>query len=1054
MGMAMSYSYAQVPISGIVKDASGEVIPGVNILEVGTQNGVSTTISGTYNLTVTGPKSVLRVSYLGYHTQEIRVGQRAIIDVVLEPGALSIDEVVVTALGLERISRELGYPVQEIGEVNEVQATNLLDNLSGKLAGVTINQGATGVGSTSRIFIRGESSFTNNNPLFVVDGTPINNNTIVNFTNDAAAGFQEVDFGNGGMEVSPEDIATVSVLKGPGAAALYGTRASNGVILITTKRGMPGKANLEFNSTTMIDRAFRLPQFQNSYGQGNSGQFEFVDGLGAGTNDNITYSWGPAFGNGLQIPQFDSPVTLPNGTVVRGGDVAVHGGQAIPASDFVAYPDNLKNFYQTGVTAINNLAFSQGTEKGNYRVSVSDLRSESIIPGVNYSRQNVGTRFQLKPTKHLEFTSTIQYIRSGSDNRPANGYGSENANYSLVAWGPRSLNIAALKDYWQPGLEGVQQYSFNYNFFDNPYLILQENRNAFTRDRVFGNVAISLWLGKHLKATIRTGMDYSTELRTFRRAYSSNRFRNGAYAEHAVSYRENNTDVLLNYFDQWEDFQVEFTGGANRLDQRFNTQQVQTVALAQPGIYRLSNAAVPLEVFQLDASKRINSVYGIAKVGYRGFAYLEVTGRQDWSSALATPTSSANTGFFYPSVASSFVFSELIDLPLKTDFAKLRLSWSQVGNDTDPFQTAGVFQAQTPVSGAPTFSGQNTIANSNLLPEQTSAWELGLAWSFLNSRVNIDASVYRATTRNQIISLPISISSGYNEQVVNGGKVLSQGIEVFAGVDWMNPTDEFQWNTGFNFSTNVTTVEELPISEGRLTLAYSRVYDNVNQTVWYQVAKGGRIGDMYGTGYLKNEAGEFIIDENGRYIVDDELKLLGNYNPDFVLGIQNSLTYGNWHFNFLLDWRQGGAIVSRTLSLGAVGGQLIETEVRPAQGIIAQGVINAGTEDNPRYQPNTKAVSAESYYRQFYNRNHEENNVYNASYLKLREFSLGYNVPMPSGSTQLRVALIGRNLFAISEIPHFDPEQSAVQGQRFLGGVEDMSYATTRSLGLKVNVSF
>ncbi|MEL6534066.1 MAG: SusC/RagA family TonB-linked outer membrane protein [Bacteroidota bacterium] len=1057
MGLALGYAHAQSRISGTITDkSSGEPLPGVNIQWVGTTQGTSTDAQGNYVLEVDNPETaVLKFSFIGYTAQEIPLQGRTQLSLSMEEAILDYkNEVIVTALGLERYSRDLGYPIQQLKneEISQVKAVNFLDNLSGKVAGVTINQGATGVGSTSRISIRGEASFTNNNPLFVVDGTPINNNTIVNFTNDAAAGFQEVDFGNGAMDVNPEDIESVSVLKGPGAAALYGTRASNGVVLITTKQGRKRQGiGISVNSTTFLDQAFQLPRFQNSYGQGNSGQFEFVDGLGGGTNDNITYSWGPAFADNLSIPQFDSPVTLPDGTTVRGGDVTVHGGEEITPTAFSAHPDNLKNFYRTGYTTINNVALDAGNQWGSYRLSVTDLRSESIIPGVNYDRQNVSARLNFQPVDRLSVNASVNYIRSGSDNRPSNGYGSENVNYSLVAWGPRSLNTSALQDYWQPGLENLQQYSFNYTFFDNPYFILLENRNAFGRDRLFGNINASYRITDFLKATVRTGTDYSNELRTFRRAYSTNRFRNGAYAEHTVQYRENNTDASLQYVQDFDGWYLDVYAGANRMDQRFSTQQTQAVALAQPGIFRLSNAAVPLEIFQLDARKRINSVYGIAKAGFRDFLFVEVTGRNDWSSALATPSSSENASFFYPSVSSAFIPSEVWQLGNAVDLWKVRASWSQVGNDTDPFQTAGVFQPQTPVNGAPTFSEQNSIANANLLPERTSAWEFGTELSLLNGRVNLDLTYYNAVTENQIISLPISITSGYNEQVVNGGQVRSQGWEALAQVDWFR-SGAFRWNTGFNFSRNVTTVEELPLEEGRLTLAYSRVYDNVNQTVWYQVEEGGRIGDMYGTGYLRNENGDFVIDENGRYIVDNELQLLGNYTPDFILGVHNQFNYGNWGLNFLLDWRQGGILVSRTLALAGVGGQLEETEIRPTEGIIAEGVVNTGTAENPVWEPNTTAVTAEQYYRQFYDRNHEENNVYDASYLKLRELSLSYGFQLRGMEGQ--IALLGRNLFAISEIPHFDPEQTAVQQQRFLGGVEDMSYATTRSYGIQLNLSF
>ena len=1050
---------AQETITGIVTDTDGNSIPYVNIVLSGTLTGSTTNENGMYSIDVPSLSGAIEFTVLGYQSKLVPINNRNTINVTLEDSSEILDEVVLTALGFKRETKELGYVVQSLDAkgVTEVKSVNFLDNLSGKLAGVTINQGATGVGSSSKITIRGEASFSNNNPLFIVDGVPINNNSVFNFTNEAASGFQEIDFGNGAMEVNPDDIEEVSVLKGPSAAALYGTRASNGVIIIETKSGKNTKGlGVSYNTSFFVDSAFQLPDFQNEYGQGNSGEFAFVDGLGGGTNDLITYSWGPRLDVGNLIPQYDSPVTLADGSVVRGGDTALYSSIPITPTEFKSNPDNLKNFYETGTTLINNIAISSGFDKGNYRLSFTDLRSESIIPGVNLDRQTLNTRLNFQPIDKLRINSSISYINSNSDNRPSNGYGSENVNYSLVAWGPRSLNINNLKNYWQPGLEGVQQYSFNYTYFDNPYFILYENRNSFNRDRVFGNISASYDITDHITVSFRTGMDYSSELRQLRRAYSSNRFKNGGYAEHDVFFREVNTDFLLNYANQFNDISVDISLGGNRLDQKAFTSQSQTTSLAQPGIFRLSNAASPVEVFEFESNKRINSFYGLAKFGYKDFLFFDITGRNDWSSALATPFSVDNTSFFYPSVSSSFILSEVVDLPKTISFAKLRASWAQVGNDTNPYQTTGAFVAQTPYNGQPTFSNSNIIANPNLQPERTSSFEVGADIRLFGDQFRFDVSYYNALTKDQIISLPIGISSGYTQQVVNGGEVRSKGLEIILGISPVL-SENLKWNSTLNFSTNRSTVESLPQEDGRLTLAYSRIYDSQNQTVFFQVEEGGRVGDMYGTGYLKNNNGEFILTEEGRYIPNNDLQKLGNYNPDFMLGFNNQFNYKNWNLGFLFDWRQGGIIVSRTKALGNVGGQLAETAFRPESGIVPAGVVNTGTEENPVYTTNTVAVSAESYYRQYYDRNHEENNTYDASFLKLRQLSIGYtfdNLSLFNQDATLNVSLIGKNLFAITENPHFDPEQLAVQGQGFISGVEDMSYATTRSIGFKAGFNF
>ncbi len=1046
----------QININGTVIDAAtNKTLTGVSIREKGTSNGTISNQDGSFSLKASNEHTLLIFSFIGYKSQEVEATPS--MSIFLQTDASILDEIVVTALNLKRSGNALGYAVQKLNsrEISEVKSPNFVDNLAGKIAGVSVNQGATGVGSSSKITIRGEASFTNNNPLFVVDGTPINNATNFNFTNAAAAGFQEIDFGNGGMELSQDDIATVTILKGPNSAALYGSRAANGVVLITTKDGSNDTGSgLSFNTSTFIDKPFQLPVFQNKYGQGNSGQFEFVDGLGAGINDNITYSWGPKLDVGLNIPQFDSPVQLTDGRTVRGGDVAVHGGAEISPSPFISHPDNLKNFYGTGVTTINNIAISSNTQRGHFRLSLTDLRSKSYIPGVNLKRKTAVGRFTFNPTDKLNISSSLQYINAQSDNRPANGYGSENINYSLIAWGPRSMNIESLKNYWQPGMEGVQQFSFNYTFFDNPYFILLENRNSFNRDRLFGHITASYQFTDKLSLHISSGMDYSNELRTYRRNFSTNRFKEGAYAAQNVFFREINTNFLINYEKHFGELKADFSIGGNRMDQTATSKQTEALSLAQPGIFNFSNAASPLNVYQFENYKRINSFYGLAKFSFRNFLYLDITGRNDWSSALATPTSTDNVSFFYPSASLSYILSNTIDLPSFLSFAKIRTSWAQVGNDTAPYQTSSAYIAGTSYQSQPTFTNQDIIANANLRPEQTTAFEVGSELRFLDNKIRLDVTYYDALTKDQIISFPVPISSGYKERVVNGGAVRAKGIEVLAGLSLFQKKD-FNWSTYWNFSHSVARVTSLPKGTEKITLAFSGVYDNVNQRVWFQVEEGGRIGDMYGTGYLRNENGDFIIDHEGKYIADNNLQKLGNYNPDFILGWSNEFTYKNWKMSFLFDWRQGGEIVSRTLSLAGVAGQLIETENRPDAGIIAKGVVNTGTTEDPVWQANTTAVSAERYYRQFYDRNHEENNVYDASYLKLRQLSIGYDFKFNGEKiSTFRLSLIGRNLFAWSKIPHFDPEQLAVQGNKFINGVEDMSYPSSRSFGLKIGLNF
>ncbi len=1048
-------------IEGYVYDHDDDMpLVGANVYIETKNKGTVTDFNGYFSIEIEMGDTLL-FSYTGYQEEEVIIKNFEPLVIRLNSGIVCFPELVVTALGLKRDKKALGYSIESLqtGDIQEVKSINFLDNLTGKFSGVQINHGATGVGSSSKIIIRGETSFTNNNPLFVIDGIPINNNTDFNITNEAAAGFQEVDFGNGIMDLHPDDIESVSVLKGPSAAALYGTRASNGVIVIETKNGLNNNdfLGISFSSSLYIDKAFRLPKFQNKYGQGNNGEFEYVDGLGGGTNDNITYSYGPELDAGISIPQYDSPVTLADGTTVRGGDTQIHGGEDIAPTPFVSHPNNLKNFYQTGVTNIQHLAIQGGNKNSDFRFSFSNLNSEAIIPGVDYNRKNVFSKLNFQPNEKLKINTSLQYIYSKSNNRPGSGYGSENMNYALVAWMGRQTNLNPMKDYWQPGLENVQQYSYNYTFFDNPYFTLYENRNSFDRNRLMGMIALNYEIIPSLNFSFRTGMDYSSELRKFRRAFSTNRFKNGAYAEHELSYREMNYDASLNYEKKIDDFSFDLTIGINRLDQKSDNEQIQALALAQPGVFNFSNAAVPLESFVFSGKKRINSIYSLLKLGYKDMVYLDITGRNDGSSALANVNNSKNTSFFYPSFSSSFIVSNMLSLPSSFSFLKLRASWAQVGNDTQPYQTSNVYESQTPFGGLPTLSNQNFIANENLLPEKTTAFEIGMDARWWEDRIRLDATFYSSETKNQILSLPIAQSTGYNQQVVNGGVIQSKGMEVLLELMPVIHQDFF-WKSQFNFSRNVSKLTSLPEGVEQIALGYNRVYDNVNQTVWIIASEGSRIGDIWGTGYLKNENGDFIIGSDGKYIVDNSLKKLGNYNPDFMLGWRNEFKFKNVKIGMVWDWRQGGEMVSRTQALAGVAGQLIETENRPVEGIVAQGVQNIGTTENPNYVQNTTAISAESYYRQFYDRNHEENNVLDASFLKWREFSLTYTLPRNlkfiSWSKKISISLIGKNILAISKIKHFDPEQMAVQGNGFVGGVEDMSYSSTRSFGISFNVDF
>ena len=1060
VGSALSQNpvLPQNTLTGTVVDADGEPLAGATVtLGTTTAGGTVTDLGGRYRLQVPEGTPEICFSYVGQRRDCRPYSGQASLDVTLD-APVGLGEVVVTALGLQRQNAELGYAIQQIDarQIADVPATNFLDNLAAQVAGVSVTTGATGVGSSSLVTIRGEASFSRNTPLYVVDGVPIDNRAVLNVTTEASQGFQEVDFGNGSPEVSPFDVESVTVLKGPAAAALYGTRAANGVVLVTTKTGQatPG-LGISVNSQTTFDRPFRLPEFQNVYGQGRNGQFAYVDGLGGGTNDNITFSYGPRLDAGIVTTQFDSPVRLADGRTVRAGDRALYTTETPTPTPFVSRPDNVADFYGTGVTTHNNLAVSQGFERGDVRLSFTDLRSESFVPGVNFMRNNVAARLNFRPTDRIRVNSSLQYVNSRSDNRPASGYGSENLNYTLIAWLGRSTDLESLRRYWQPGLEGQRQFSFNTTFFDNPFFILHENRNSFSRDRVTGFVSASLALASELELRVRTGLDRSSEDREFRRAFSTNRFARGAYADNALSFSEQNTDVLLTYTeDDWGDLDFAASVGANRLDQRASFAQTQAEALAAPGVYRLTNAAIPLVTTAHRQERRINSAYGLVRAGWRDRVFVDVSGRNDWSSALATGTSAEGTSFFYPSVGVSWIASRDFGLPAAISYLQLRASGAQVGNDTDPYRTGATFLPSTPVGGAPTNTDQLQLPAEGLRPERATAFEVGADVRFFDERLGLDVTAYTQLNEDQILALPTPISSGYESRIVNGGAVRAEGIEAVLSLRGLRRGD-FRYEGALNFNHAVARVVSLPGGDPT-TIAYARVYNSPGQTVFILAEEGGRVGDMYGTGYLRNDAGQYVLTPAGNFIADNTLRKLGNYNPDFQVGLANTLAWRRLSVSALVDWRQGGEIVSRTQALAGYSGQLAITADRPEAGIVIPGVVNVGTPEAPNYQPNTTAITAENYYITYYNREHEQHNTLDATFVKLRELRLGYDL----AGTRLpwlqeaSVALVGRNLAMWSPVKLFDPEQFAAQGQGFVRGVEDMSYPTPRSVGLSLTASF
>ncbi len=1046
--LASFVAHSQTVFTGTVLDENQVPLPGATVVVKGTTNGVATDFDGNFKIEMNGDNQVLVISYIGYIKKEFDTTGKTSASISLELDSQQLDEVVVTALGIERSKKSLGYASQELknDEVVQAREPNLLNSMSGKVAGLQITNSPTGLGGSARVSIRGDASLNinGNSPLFIVDGTPISNEIV----GSNGSGTQSVDYGNGASEINPQDIESINVLKGPAAAALYGSRAANGAIIITTKKGksQTSKLGISFNTGVTVENILMLPDWQNEYGQGNNQQFAFVDGSGSGIADGVDESWGPRLDTGLMIPQFDSP--REDGT--RGGDTFISDSPIIP-TPWVSNPDNTKDFFETGITKTNSIAISKSGDMGNMRLSFQNLDQEGTLPNTDLKRNTLSFTGSLNVSDKVKVNANINYVKTDSDNRPAVGYGTESIMY-LFIWYGRQLNTNNLRDYWQPGLEGRQQFNYNYNYHDNPYFTMYENTNAQDKDRIFGNVSVNYDISENWKLLLRSGRDFYRDFRVRKRAFSTQRFPFGTYQEDNVFFEESNSDFLLSYDKTFgEKFNINISGGGNQLRQKQDFTKSVAPQLINPEVYSFNNSRQAVQVSSNDYEKRINSLYGYARFAYDNVLFMDVTGRNDWSSTLPQD----NNSYFYPSVTLSAVASDMFNMPAWVSFAKLRAAYAEVGNDTGAYRLRSFYQNETPFDGStPILTESSLIPNAELKPEITGSYEFGLDLRFFQSRMNFDLTYYDSSTKNQIINISTDIASGYSSQLINAGEVRNYGFEAIVNLVPVL-TENFKWSSTFNFATNQSEVKDLGGVNFTLTEANG---------AFIQAREGGSISAIYGRGFQRVEDpnseffGQKIINNQGIPVRTDDLVYQGDYAPDFTLGIQNTFKYKNVDFGFLFDTRQGGIVVSRTKTIGSTSGQLKETLEGRETGIVAEGVVNTGTADAPVYVPNSVNVDARTFNNRYYERDNVEAAKYDASYTKLREVSLGYSFPkkmldrLPISSA--RFSVTGRNLLLWTDNPHFDPETVGVSGGTLQPGIENMSYPSSRSFTFNLQVNF
>lgn len=1073
------FAQTSLLVKGRVVDASTKrAIEGVTITSKKGGIGTTTNDQGEFSINADS-QDALVVSFVGFAQQTVKVSDK-FLNISLIAASSQLEDVVVTALGIRKERKKLGYASQELKNesLTTARETNVVNQLSGKIAGVTVIGSNSGIGGSARVTIRGERSvdLNKNQPLYVIDGVPISNSS----TGGSGRGNLEVDFGNGASFLNPDDVESINVLKGPAASALYGSRAANGVIVIKTKSGKSSKGiGVEVNSNFTMEKVLRLPEYQNVYGQGNGngGDFAFVNGGGAGLTDGTDESWGPAF-RGQSYPQFNSPRTL-NGQVIPflGGDLNAPAGSVITATPWLNDKDGVKNFFQTGTTLTNNVALVGSNEKGDFRLSYTNLDQKGTVPNTDLKRNTISLSSGYNFTDKFSVKAFVSYIENNSGNRPSISYGTENIMYLFNCWLPRSVKLDEMKRLWQPGLENRRQFSWNYNYHDNPYLTVYENTNGQELDRIIGNISLKYDILKWLSLQLRTATDYTNELRMYKRGFSTQRFPFGQYRETRIVSEERNSDFLFTANKEINrDITISGTFGGNQSIQKSNFNEANAGQLNIPGIYKLTNNRVPLDIAQSISEKRVNSLYGSAQVGYKNYLFLDVTARNDWSSALTLPESlkalgSEQNSFFYPSAALSAIVSDIVELPKAINYAKLRASVAQVGNDTDPFTFTQAFNPGTAFGASQIYGETDRLANLSLKPEISTAFEIGTEMKFLNNRIGLDLTYYNSSTRNQIINIPLSLTSGYSSRAINAGLIKNYGFEAMLNLVPVASRSGFKWSTDINFSTNRSKVVSLSDGLTNLVMASRRVS--------IEARVGQRMGDMYGIGFARvqstdkaapyyDASGKYtgqMVFNNGRPIPTTQRIKLGNYNPDWLAGINNTFTYKGVKLSFLFDIRYGGKVYSETQTVGREGGIIVETLEGRANGydlnVAGNGVIGKGVVLNPdgSFSPNTVKRTAREWHTAWTGgRNIAEGVMYDATFVKLREVQIGYSIPDKlfrrtpfKGAT---ISLVGRNLALWTDVPHVDPEVMSFTGGTALPGIEFMSIPSSRSFGINLSFKF
>ena len=1022
-------SYADVPhshaqaveqinekmITGTILDDAGLSIVGANVTVKGTSKGTISDLDGVFKLSVPQNNSVLVISFIGYKTVTLPVGAHTTLKVVMEPEAEQLNEVVVTALGIKREKKALGYAMQEVktDALTENKSVSVANMLQGKIAGVQISQSGTGMGGSTRIVMRGLNSLSGKNqPLWVVDGFPIDDGAPTE-----AGEWGGADCAGAASQINPEDIESISVLKGANAAALYGSRAQNGAIVITTKKGKKGQPlSIEYNGNVNFSKAYSPYEYQNVYAQGSAGVYDM----------KATGSWGPKM-TGQKVANW------------RNGDNRYKEYELLPQDDYIT------DFYETGVSYSNTLTATAGGEHVSGRLSFTDTRNNDITPNYSLNRQyfDLHTEFN---NKYVTIGAKLNYMREKSKNRPEQG---EPGVMKQLIRLPRGIRLADLKD--PRGLGNYKNNAVNWSGpstdYFNPYaLTAPENGDKFSRNRIIGQLSMTGKFTEYLKLTGRVGIDWYNDQSLFLNVLNDPSDPQSQYKKNRKSNQEFNADLIL-YFDKtFGDFSVNANLGTSVVNMQNDALMASSGFFAIPGVVNLGNG-LNQTVSEGFSKKEIQSVFFNASVGYKSMAYLDVTGRNDWSSTLP----SFNRSYFYPSVSGSIILSEMFKLPDWVTYFKVRGSWAKVGNDTDPYRLDALyaFWSSTspdnrinPNSLKLLLGGQLPL--SDLKPESTTSSEIGTEIRLFGGRLGLDFTYYKSVTKDQILGISMPASSGYTSKLINAGKIQSHGYEVMLSGTPVK-TKDWTWDVNLNWGMNRTKCVSLDKDIKRLTLGTLRSGSVV-------INEGGHYGDIVGNSYKRNDEGKIIVGDNGMPLSESG-KVIGNMMPKWTGSIANTVRWKDLTFSALIDVRYGGDFISNTDNYACQTGTSAKTLFGRENGekIVVDGVTESG-------KPNTVGVSAEDYWSTIAGPTGIiEEFLHKGTYVKMRELSLGYNLPSlwlrKTPLKAVKVSLVGRDLFYFYKDAPVNPE-GAFSRSDYAQAFELGAMPPTRTFGFSLNVKF